>query len=75
MQVIATALFAICVLAITDKKNLGAPSGMEPFMVGLSITMLGLSYGYNCAYALNPARDLGPRIFTAISGWGLEPFT
>ncbi|TNN67014.1 Aquaporin-3 [Liparis tanakae] len=31
--------------------------------------------GFNSGYAVNPARDLGPRLFTAVAGWGTEVFT
>ncbi|KAE9263586.1 hypothetical protein PR003_g33105 [Phytophthora rubi] len=36
---------------------------------------LGMAFGMNTGYAVNPARDLGPRIFTAIAGWGTKAFT
>jgi glycerol uptake facilitator-like aquaporin len=33
-----------------------------------------MTFGFNCGYAINPARDLGPRLFTWIGGWGTEVF-
>lgn len=63
------------VLAITDSRNIGPPKGMAPFCVGLALVVIGMSYGYNCGYSLNPARDLSPRLFTLIAGWGSETFT
>ncbi|KAE8955346.1 hypothetical protein PF005_g32427 [Phytophthora fragariae] len=39
------------------------------------IMALGMAFGMNTGYAVNPARDLGPRIFTAIAGWGTKVFT
>ncbi|XP_053573499.1 aquaporin-9 [Bombina bombina] len=74
-QVISTTLLLIVVFAIFDNKNLGTPKGLEPIAVGLLILLLGLSLGLNSGCAMNPARDLGPRIFTALAGWGTEVFT
>lgn len=54
----------------TDKKNGPAPPGVVP--VGIFFTVLGISsaLGMNTGAALNPARDLGPRILTAMVGYG-----
>lgn len=71
---IGTAALVLCILAIVDKKNIGAPKGMEPLVIGLSILAIGVSMSLNCGYPINPARDLGPRLFTAVAGWGLEVF-
>ena len=55
-QVLATALLAISVCSARQVTDL-------PAVVGLTVLGLGVSLGYNCGYPLNPARDLGPRIF------------
>ncbi|XP_035642929.1 aquaporin-9-like [Oncorhynchus keta] len=73
-QVIGTAALILCILAIIDGKNIGAPKGMEPLCIGLIIMAIGVSMGLNCGYPINPARDLGPRLFTAVAGWGMEVF-
>ena len=73
-QVIATGALILCILAITDGKNIGAPKGMEPLCIGLIIMAIGVSMGLNCGYPINPARDLAPRLFTAVAGWGMEVF-
>ncbi|KAL1007268.1 hypothetical protein UPYG_G00084330 [Umbra pygmaea] len=73
-QVIGTASLILCILAIIDGKNIGAPKGMEPLCIGLIIMAIGVSMGFNCGYPINPARDLGPRLFTAVAGWGMEVF-
>lgn len=73
-QVIGTGALILCILAITDRKNIGAPKGMEPLCIGLIIMAIAVSMGLNCGYPINPARDLGPRFFTAVAGWGMDVF-
>jgi glycerol uptake facilitator-like aquaporin len=58
-QFIATSLLIIVVLAITDKKNNQIQNGTSNIIVGLTVTIIGTAFGYNCGYAINPARDLG----------------
>ncbi|KPP78447.1 aquaglyceroporin-like [Scleropages formosus] len=74
-QVIGTGALVLCILAIIDGKNIGAPRGMEPLAIGLIVMAIGVSMGLNCGYPVNPARDLGPRLFTAVAGWGMEVFS
>ncbi|KAL7376864.1 hypothetical protein ABVT39_017216 [Epinephelus coioides] len=74
-QFIGTAALIVCILAILDPHNNPVPRGLEPFTVGFVVLVIGLSMGFNSGYAVNPARDLGPRIFTALAGWGREVFT
>ncbi|XP_058501544.1 aquaporin-9-like [Solea solea] len=74
-QVVGTGMLVLCILAIIDGGNIGAPKGMEPLAIGLIIMAIGVSMGLNCGYPLNPARDLGPRLFTAVAGWGMEVFS
>ncbi|XP_068247133.1 aquaporin-9-like [Palaemon carinicauda] len=73
-QVIATAALMICVCAITDIKNMEVPKYLVPLSVGLLVFNMGCCFGFNCGCALNPARDLAPRIFTLLAGWGDAPF-
>ena len=47
-------------MAITDKKNKVA-DGIAPIFIGLTIGAVGMSFGHNCGFSLNPARDFGPR--------------
>ncbi|XP_044299867.1 aquaporin-3 [Varanus komodoensis] len=74
-QFIGTAALLVCVLAIVDPYNNPVPRGLEAFTVGFVILVIGTSMGFNSGYAVNPARDFGPRLFTAIAGWGSEVFT
>jgi MIP family channel proteins len=73
-QVVGTALLVGVILGITDTRNSPAPAGLAPVIVGLLVVLIGATFGFNSGYAINPARDLGPRLFTAIAGWGGEVF-
>ncbi|KAJ7335151.1 hypothetical protein JRQ81_013092 [Phrynocephalus forsythii] len=74
-QFIGTAALLVCILAIVDPHNNPVPKGLEAFTIGFVILVIGTSMGFNSGYAVNPARDFGPRLFTAIAGWGSEVFT
>ena len=67
-EVIGTAVLLWGVLASGDSKNTGLMHNMGPFLVGGTVLAVGLSLGGPSGYAINPARDLGPRIFGAIAG-------
>lgn len=76
LQVVGTAALILCILATVGPHNNSVPRDVEAALaVGLAVLVIGLSMGFNCGYAVNPARDLGPRIFTALAGWGSEVFT
>ena len=68
-------LLLLCVCAITDTRNMEVPKGLVPLLVGLTVLNIGVCFGFNCGYAINPARDLAPRLFTLIAGWGGDTFT
>jgi glycerol uptake facilitator protein len=68
-QAIGTALLVGIVLAVIDEMNLAPKANLAPFIVGLVVAGIGMSYGANAGYAINPARDFGPRLFAWIAGW------
>jgi MIP family channel proteins len=74
-QIVGTALLVAGILAITDSRNSPAPAGVTPIVVGLLVVLIGATFGFNAGYAINPARDFGPRLFTAVAGWGGGVFT
>ena len=74
-QVVGTALLMVGVLAVTDQRNNAAPGWLTPVLVGGLVIAIGVAFGFNAGYAINPARDFGPRLFTAIAGWGGGVFT
>ena len=68
-QVIGTALLLLLVLAITDELNVPPGANLAPLMIGLVVVAIGMSFGGMHGYAINPARDFGPRLFTALAGF------
>lgn len=74
-EFVGTALLIGAILGITDTRNAPPPNGLVPVLVGLLVVAIGASFGYNSGYAINPARDFGPRLFTFLAGWGGEVFT
>ncbi|XP_063048446.1 aquaporin-7-like [Engraulis encrasicolus] len=74
-QVAGTALLLLCLMALSDQRNQPAPVGSEPLAAGLLVMLIGISLGSNSGYAINPTRDLAPRVFSFIAGWGPEVFT
>lgn len=56
------------IAASGDSKNLGLMHNLGPFLVGFTVFAIGTSLGGPSGYSINPARDLGPRIFGALVG-------
>jgi MIP family channel proteins len=69
-QIVGTALLVAVIFGISDSRNSPAPPGLAPVIVGLLVLLIGASFGFNSGYAINPARDFGPRLFTFVAGWG-----
>lgn len=67
-QVIGTALLLLLIFAITDERN-QPPANLGPLMIGLVVVVIGMSFGGMHGYAINPARDFGPRLFTVLAGF------
>ena len=65
----------IGIVAICDARNTEPKHGLKPLMIGFLVVAIGAAYGYNCGYAINPARDFSPRLFTYLAGWGTKVFT
>lgn len=67
-QLIGTGLLLFLIFAISDEWNL--PVGnLAPILVGLVVVAIGMAFGGMHGYAINPARDFGPRLFTAVAGF------
>ena len=73
-EFLGTAVLLLGVRALTDRRN-AAPGGyVEPLALGGLVWAIGLSLGGLTGYAINPARDLGPRLASAMLGWGTAVF-
>jgi len=68
-QLIGTALLLGLIFAITDPANLPVPASLQPILIGLVVVAIGVSWGGMHGYAINPARDLGPRLLTLAVGF------
>lgn len=68
-QVIGTALLLFLVFALTDERNHVLPPHYLPAAIGLIVLAIGVSFGKLHGYAINPARDFGPRVFTFLAGF------
>jgi glycerol uptake facilitator protein len=69
-QIVGTAILVGIVAALIDSRNQAPLGNVAALMIGLLVGAIGLSYGTNAGYAINPARDLGPRLFAYADGWG-----
>jgi glycerol uptake facilitator protein len=67
-QIIGTALLLLLIFAITDERN-QPPANLAPILIGLVVVAIGMSFGGMHGYAINPARDFGPRLFTVLAGF------
>ncbi|XP_070691298.1 aquaporin-10a [Pempheris klunzingeri] len=74
-QVVGTGMLMLCILCLDEKRNTPAPSELIPAIVAVIVLGISMSMSANCGAAINPARDLGPRLFTLSAGWGTEVFT
>uniref|UniRef100_A0A832ATZ8 MIP family channel protein n=1 Tax=Desulfurella acetivorans TaxID=33002 RepID=A0A832ATZ8_DESAE len=73
-QIIGTFFLLLFILAVIDSRNLAVRANLGPFIVGMAVAAIGMSYGVNAGYAINPARDFGPRLFCWLAGWGTNAF-
>ena len=68
-QLIGTALLVLLIFAIVDEHNAPPGANLAPVLIGLVVVAIGMSFGGMHGYAINPARDFGPRLFTVFAGF------
>ena len=65
----------LIILALTDERNAPTSRIVTPITIGLTLTAIAISFGYETGFSLNGARDFGPRLFTFLVGYGVEVFS
>jgi glycerol uptake facilitator protein len=68
-QMLGTALLVLFIFAVTDEDNTAVHANLAPLIIGFIVVAIGISFGANAGYAINPARDFGPRVFAWAAGW------
>jgi glycerol uptake facilitator protein len=68
-QVVGTAILVFVIFALTTASNNPPMANLGPVVVGLLVVGIGMAWGANAGYAINPARDFGPRLLTFLTGY------
>ena len=69
-EFVGTALLVGLIFAIVDGRNQPVQANLNPLIIGFLIVAIGASFGLNTGYAINPARDFGPRLWMALVSGG-----
>lgn len=70
VEVMITSILMGMIMALTDDGN-GVPKGpLAPLLIGILVAVIGASTGPLTGFAMNPARDFGPKLFARMAGWG-----
>lgn len=75
IEFVGTAILMLVILGVTNARNESRPQILTAASIGLTVTILISLLGPLTMAAFNPARDLAPRVFSSLAGWGMIPFT
>ncbi len=73
-EMVGAAFLVVFIMAVSDLMNTPPRANLGPVVIGLAVFAIGTSLGANTGYAINPARDLGPRLLAWLAGWGSAAF-
>jgi glycerol uptake facilitator protein len=73
-EIVGTALLLVVTFGATDDRNEAHPRILTAATIGLTVTLLISLLGPLTMACFNPARDLAPRLFSSLAGWGSVPF-
>ena len=68
-QIIGTAILVMVIMALTSAVNNPPLGNTAPLFIGLLVVGIGLGWGANAGYAINPARDFAPRVASWLTGY------
>jgi glycerol uptake facilitator protein len=68
-QIIGTAILLFLIFVLTDARNSPPLANLAPVLIGLAVVGIGMAWGTNAGYAINPARDFGPRLASFVTGY------
>ncbi|MEJ1974080.1 MAG: MIP/aquaporin family protein [Lacunisphaera sp.] len=75
IEALGTGILMLVILGVMDEGNRARSRGHAALIIGLTVTILISLLGPLTQAAFNPARDLAPRLFSALAGWQQIPFT
>jgi glycerol uptake facilitator protein len=74
IETLGTGILMLVIFGSVDERNSSRPKTLTAATIGLTVTILISLMGPLTMAAFNPARDLAPRIFSSLAGWGRVPF-
>jgi glycerol uptake facilitator protein len=74
-EFVGTGLLALAIFGFTARTNSAGPGPLTPLAIGFTLTTLIGVFAPLTMAGFNPARDLSPRLFSTLAGWGSLPFT
>ncbi|GAA5833262.1 hypothetical protein JCM11251_005188 [Rhodosporidiobolus azoricus] len=71
-EILASGILTVAVLALGDENNAPPGAGLGAIVLGFVVVAIGMSNGWISGYAINSARDLGPRLALWVLGYGIK---
>nr|WP_321270656.1 MIP/aquaporin family protein [uncultured Tolumonas sp.] len=75
VELIITSILMCLILSLTDEKNSANRGILNPLLIGILVAVIGTATAPLTGFAMNPARDFGPKLFAYLAGWGNIAFT
>lgn len=75
VELVITAVLMCLIYALVDGRNTAPKGNLGGLLIGLLVALIGASFGPLTGFAMNAARDFGPRLFASLAGWGTDVMT